>query len=228
MAKMEDFTGRVFGRLTVLSHENKRKNGYIVWKCQCECGNICYKKSLDLKTSYGSCGCYTIEKSKEHNTKHGKTYSREYNSWQGAKSRCLNKNNKDYPRYGGRGIKVCDRWLESFDNFYEDMGDRPEGYTLDRIDPNGNYGPSNCRWADSYTQNHNKKTKENPSGERNIRLMEYGYVIKMSHQKATRTSLTIKNIEKAIKLRNEWELEYLQDDKKWVDNTLKKKYNRNI
>ena len=76
-----------------------------------------------------------------------KDHKREYNSWYSMKERCLNPNKDNYSAYGGRGIKICDRWLESFDNFVDDMGKRPEGTTLDRIDSNGNYEPSNCKWS---------------------------------------------------------------------------------
>jgi hypothetical protein len=82
-------------------------------------------------------------------------------TWSNIKQRCYNVNNKDYKHYGGRGIKVCDRWLESFENFLEDMGDRPDGYSLDRIDNNENYEPSNCRWADKETQIKNRRRYKN-------------------------------------------------------------------
>lgn len=91
--------------------------------------------------------------------KHGhrsKTRTPTYNSWRKMKERCTNPNHDRYPRYGGRGIKICDRWLHSFQNFLEDMGNRPYGKTLDRIDPNGNYEPSNCRWATIKQQARNK------------------------------------------------------------------------
>lgn len=100
-----------------------------------------------------SCGCGGRFK-----IKHGKTGSTEYKSWDGMRQRCSNPNNSKYPLYGGRGIKVCERWQESFENFLADMGNKPDGTTLDRIDPDGDYEPNNCRWASVTEQNNNKRT----------------------------------------------------------------------
>lgn len=89
-----------------------------------------------------------------------KMHPREYRSWQSMNTRCNNPNRQEYPRYGGRGIKVCERWAERpyvFSNFYEDMGDRPKGATLDRVDPDGDYCPENCRWTDAYIQSSNRR-----------------------------------------------------------------------
>lgn len=106
---------------------------------------------------------------------HRMSDSKIYNLWGGMKSRCYNPNHKDYSSYGGRGIKICERWLEpggrGFMNFYADMGERPEGMTLDRVDVNGDYEPNNCRWADNMTQVRNKRNVPRSSiGELGVRM----------------------------------------------------------
>ena len=103
-----------------------------------------------------SCGCYFKDVMKEIKSIHGKSGSIEYKIWMGMKKRCHNRNDKKYKNYGGRGIKVCKRWLK-FENFYEDMGKKPKGKSLDRVDNNGNYEPNNCRWATSKEQNNNTR-----------------------------------------------------------------------
>jgi hypothetical protein len=127
-------------------------------KCICDCGNtgtyyLCNLKSGKTK----SCGCLYNE-TRVGNYKHGGTGTREYSIWKAMKRRCYNKNVKDYPNYGGRGIIVCDRWLNSFENFISDMGKKPSAeYSIDRIDVNGNYEPSNCRWATPKEQRLNQR-----------------------------------------------------------------------
>lgn len=152
--------GQTFGKLTVveLSTEkfNRRGKRYI---CSCECGNTTTVRADFLKTgNTRSCGCMLSKfipvRGKE---KHGLTRSKEYGVYNGMKSRCYNPNHKAYTNYGGRGIKVCDRWLNSFVAFYEDMGDKPDGLTLDRIDNDGDYGPDNCKWSTYSEQNINRR-----------------------------------------------------------------------
>lgn len=159
--------GSTFGRLVVIKYEGykeypsgqKRK----LWRCLCSCGQerIVESSKLTNRTrGTKSCGCIAREKASKRLKKHGRTGSREYKAWVDMKTRCYNPNFNGFKYYGGRGIRVCDRWLESFENFYEDMGDCPEGFELDRVDTNGDYCPENCRWADNSTQNFNKRWQE--------------------------------------------------------------------
>lgn len=227
MSKIKE--GQKINMLTVVEKTNERKRGYIVWKCICECGNETKIISSNLQSGYTkSCGCLVSKNSSEANTKHGKTHSTEYNTWNGMKGRCLNKNNKDFKNYGGRGIKICDSWLNSFENFYKDMGSKPSKlHSIDRIDNNGNYEPSNCRWATLSQQNISKRRKLGYSGHKLIRKMEFGYIVKIIREKNTRTSLTI-SLDDAIVLRDKWLKEYDDNPEQWICNTKNRNFKRKL
>ena len=156
-----------FGRLTVISeaepyHNAKSGRDYRMALCRCDCGKE--KRISPSKLVHGvivSCGCYAAEQARENKRTHGLTGSPEWMSWTSMKSRCLNQNAQGYENYGGRGITVCDRWRDSFEAFYEDMGPRPSlGHSIERNDTNGHYEPRNCRWATSLEQGANKRNNQ--------------------------------------------------------------------
>lgn len=160
---MLNLVGFRSGRLVVLEKADKVPGGY-KWKCRCDCGNITYVLGTKLKQgATRSCGCLHVEVGKTVNLQHGDSRSRLYGVWSSMKSRCLNPHNTRFKDYGGRGIKVCDEWMsyEPFMLWALDHGyDYEAEYgklTLDRIDINGDYDPSNCRLVDLKTQSNNKR-----------------------------------------------------------------------
>ena len=157
---MIDLTGRVFNKLTVVEFIGNRK-GINYWKCLCSCGNTIDVRASSLKEGgTGSCGCLKDKGAPKHGHCSRTYKSPEYVSWSNMKSRCYGVNNPKYEHYGGRGITVCSKWLDKehgFENFLEDMGPRPKGMTLDRIDINGNYNIDNCKWSTVKEQNNNKR-----------------------------------------------------------------------
>lgn len=167
MSTKKDLKGKTFGRLSVIE-EDGRIGTNVAWKCRCSCGNIVRVRANSLLSgNTSSCGCGRIDAITIHNG----THTHLFDVWRTMKERCLNKTYKGFPNYGGRGITVCDEWLD-FENFrtwansngYREDAGRGK-CTLDRIDVNGNYEPSNCRWVDAKTQARNR---------RNTVFIEYG------------------------------------------------------
>jgi hypothetical protein len=160
--KILDMAGQKFGRLTVIEFSRKNVHRHAYWVCECECGNKVDVNASHLKSGHTrSCGCFNFKSFSLKRTKHkphGMSGSPEHKTWRGMIKRCTNPNAINYKNYGGRGITVCDRWLNSFENFYADMGEKPsKSHSIDRLNNNLGYSKDNCRWSVQIDQQRNRR-----------------------------------------------------------------------
>jgi len=157
MPKIKELTGNRYGRLTAKNQDGRSNDGKVLWSCLCDCGKKSTVRSSDLIAGkVVSCGCLHRENIAGRNFKHGKSKSKTYKVWAAMIQRCANKNNINFYNYGGRGIGVCDRWLD-FSSFFADMGDAPKNLSIERNDVNGHYELGNCKWATMKEQQNNKR-----------------------------------------------------------------------
>ena len=172
MKRKEIKKGDKFNYLTAIEEAESFKSPsgsiYRRFFFRCDCGNLCLMTIHNVtRGTTKSCGCHSYKVSQKISIKHGHSgrvsnngkVTRTYKSWTHMRDRCLNSNCKAYSNYGGRGITICDEWIK-YENFLQDMGEVPEGHSLDRIDVNGNYCKENCRWADDITQSRNRRCVE--------------------------------------------------------------------
>ena len=197
--------GLIYGRLTVLEEAGRSAAKKVLWKCACICGNTKIVTSGDLATGNTlSCGCYL----KERITKHGGWKNASYNSWRAMLRRCTNPQDKDFARYGAKGISVCQDWY-NYTAFKDAMGEPTGVETLDRIDPTGNYEPGNTRWASPTTQARNTRVpKQSKTGHTGVLFHNGKYYATITVQKKKYYSKVFSTVEEAAEARKELEQRY--------------------
>lgn len=190
MSKVNDFTGQQIGRLTVIQRADDivSPNGRrrTAWLCRCECGKILTVRGECLsntKRQTKSCGCLSADTARELKLTHGSAHTKLYGVWSGMKARCYNVNSTAYENYGGRGIQMCADWRNNYESFekWAFTNGYSEGLSIDRIDVDGDYTPTNCRWTDATTQARNRRTNRilNFNGEEHT-LTEWAQILNIS------------------------------------------------
>lgn len=201
MPRLIDRTGKRYGRLTVRKKHGRNHLKQVVWVCDCDCGGETLVPASSLSSgNTRSCGCLL----QDTITKHGGAGKRSYNTWRAMIRRCNNPEDKDYPRYGGKGITVCDRWLD-YTVFAEDMGEPPDGHTLDRVDNSGGYCPENCRWATLRQQNRNSRHHANKGVMKYRTGSGYSWYAYITAEGVKHYSNVVGSVEEARALRKEME-----------------------
>jgi hypothetical protein len=200
--------GSKYGMLTLIkevdrhtspSGQTKRKFEFV-----CDCGNTCTHIMNNVNRGLVvSCGCFGAS---QHIT-HGGYHTPEYQIWLGMKARCMDEGSDSYHLYGGRGIKVCDSWM-SFENFFRDMGSRPVGLSIDRIDVNGNYEPGNCRWATDTIQLFNQRPRINSTGYTGVELRGQSWRVRIKKENKSFVSGVFHSLREAVLERQRLELEW--------------------
>ena len=211
--------GVKYNKLEAIKEIGVDKSRRKLYLFKCDCGHEKVAAAIDVRANrVKSCGCLS--------KKHGKFGTRIYSVWRNMINRCYNEKNDSYINYGARGIKVCERWKSSFINFYEDMGDKPSAkHQLDRIDNDGDYDPSNCRWVTPSENCLNRRNKENKTGFKNIKVTPYGaYRARIVREGCERISLTRLDINDALKIRDQYIEEYNKNPQKWIEDTINKAY----
>jgi len=201
--KLVDRTGQVFGKLTVVEQAGRDKLKKVLWRCKCQCGNETIVNAGSLATgNTTSCGC------ESGNYKHGGTGKGSYNTWRAMIRRCTIPTDKDYPRYGGKGVTVCPAWMDYL-NFAVDMGEPQGDETLDRINVYGNYELDNCRWAGVKTQNRNTRLRVNSTtGYIGVSVVGKRFLAKITANKKSYYSKLCDTVEEAAAARKELEARY--------------------
>lgn len=233
--KKINLIGDRYGRLIVLKELNKRHGvkKERVFQCLCDCGNKVEVPIGMLRNgNKKSCGCLQREARYAENRKsHGMSSHELFHTWYNMRRRCYEKDHDNYPFYGAKGVVMEDRWKDDVVTFINDvensLGKRPKGFTLDRIDPNGNYFLDNLRWANKYDQALNKRNRSS-CGEDYISKYEYGFKLEMKRDGYQRISYIFKDINNAINLRELWIKEWEDNPKKWKKDTKEYRYKKTM